>query len=58
MRLPTRQDGVENRDKVYCVNISNFETHKSRYLQPKGSFFCTSCSFSHYKITFFNQIVG
>ena len=39
MRLPTRQDGVENRDKVYCVNTSNFETDKSGYLQPKGSFF-------------------
>ena len=21
MRLPTRQDGVENRDKVYCIRI-------------------------------------
>ena len=35
-----------------CVNTSNFETHKSRYLQPKGSFFVFFVGFSIAKLLF------
>ena len=35
-----------------CVNASNFETPKSRYLQPKGSFFVLLVGFPIAKLLF------
>ena len=35
-----------------CVNTSNFETHKSRYLQPKCSFFVLLVGFPIAKFLF------
>ena len=35
-----------------CVNTSNFETHKSRYLQPKGSIFVLLVGFPIVKFLF------
>ena len=35
-----------------CVNTSNFETHKSRYLRPKGSFFVLFVGFPIAKLLF------
>ena len=35
-----------------CVNTSNFETHKSRYLQRKGSFFVLLVGFPIAKFRF------
>ena len=32
MRLPTRQDGIENRDKVFCLDIiENFHLILNNY---------------------------
>ena len=35
-----------------CANTFNFETHKSRYLQPKGSFFVLLVGFLIAKFPF------
>ena len=41
MRLPTRQDGVENGDKVYNDNSANFSGEKKYNDKFRGVYFLT-----------------